>query len=122
VISGFTIRNANNAGIVVSNASNVTVSENSVLDNNRGLAANDPDKCPSFVGFPYFAKSADCGESIFLSGVVHSGVVNNETTADGERGGILISDETGPTYDNLVGGNAVVFRKRSGPQGGAPSE
>jgi hypothetical protein len=122
VISGFTIRNANNAGIVVSNASNVTVSENSVLDNNRGLAANDPDKCPSLVGFPYFAKSADCGESIFLSGIVYSGIVNNKITADGKRGGILISDETGLTYDNCFGGNAVVFGKRSGPQGAHPSE
>jgi nitrous oxidase accessory protein NosD len=107
-IVGFTIRNANNAGIVISNASNVTVSENSVLNNDRGLVSEDLATCPSLASFPYFTEAADCGEGIFLSGIQHSTVVNNRISVDGKAGGILISDETGPTHDNVIEGNCVV--------------
>jgi parallel beta-helix repeat protein len=106
VISGFRIQNANNAGIVVSNASNVTISDNNLLNNDRGLVPEGP-QCPSLSGFPYFVRAADCGESIFLSGVNHSTVTNNRISMDGHAGGILTSDETGPSYDNLIQDNSV---------------
>jgi nitrous oxidase accessory protein NosD len=102
VISGFTIRNANNAGIVVSNASNVTISDNNVLNSDRGLVSGDPDTCPPLSAFPYFARAADCGEAIFLSGVHHSIVANNRISIGHNRGGILTSDETGPSYNNVI--------------------
>jgi parallel beta-helix repeat protein len=47
----------------------------------------------------------DCGEGIHISGVDHSSVSNN--VVQGNAGGILISDDTGPTHDNLISGNLV---------------
>jgi parallel beta-helix repeat protein len=107
VISGFTVKNANNAGIVISNASAVTVSENRVLNNDKGLVPGNPTTCPSLSAFPYFTGEAeDCGEGILLSGVDHSTLANNTVT--GNAGGILVTDDTGPTHDNLITGNSVV--------------
>ena len=104
VISGFTVRNANNAGIVISNASSVTVSDNSVLNNDRGLVSGT---CPTLSLFPYFfGEAEDCGEGILLSGVDHSTLASNTIT--GNAGGVLITDDTGPTHDNLITGNSVV--------------
>lgn len=103
VISGFTVRNADNAGIAVSNASDVTISDNEVTHNDKGLAP----KCTTLGSFPYFfGEAPDCGEGIFLSGVDHSTISNNVVTAN--AGGILITDDTGPTHDNLIAGNSVV--------------
>ena len=110
VISGFTVRNANNAGIVISNASHVTVSENSVLNNDKGLLSGDDATCPTLSNFSYLTRAADCGEGIFISGVDHSTVANNQVSSTGNAGGILISDETGPTYDNLIADNNPVVR------------
>src|ERR1019366_5873453 len=104
VISGFTVRNANNAGIVISNASSVTVSDNSGLNNDRGLVSGT---CPTLSPFSYFfGEAEDCGEGILLSGVDHSTLASNTIT--GNAGGVLITDDTGPTHDNLITGNSVV--------------
>src|SRR5512143_4148115 len=37
VVRNFTVKNANNEGILVSNASDVTIADNRVLNNNQGL-------------------------------------------------------------------------------------
>jgi parallel beta-helix repeat protein len=47
----------------------------------------------------------DCGEAIHLSGVDHSVVADN--VAVNNAGGILLSDDTGQTHDNLISGNTV---------------
>jgi parallel beta-helix repeat protein len=104
VISGFTVRDANNAGIVVSNASNVTVSDNSVLNNDKGLVSGT---CPTLSLFPYFfGEAEDCGEGILLSGVDHSTLASNTVT--GNAGGILVTDDTRAVHDNLIMANSVV--------------
>jgi hypothetical protein len=103
VISGFTVRDANFEGILVANASNVTLVENHVLDNNKSLDSSSG-SCP---GIPAFETSEqmDCGEGIHLMAVDHSTVIRNEV--ENNSGGILISDETGPTNNNLIKGNNV---------------
>jgi parallel beta-helix repeat protein len=107
VISGFTVRNANNAGILITNASDVTVFGNTVADNDKGLVPGTAPSCPSLSPFPYFtAEEGDCGEGIFLSGVDHSTLANNTVTRN--AGGLLIADDTGATHDNLITGNSVV--------------
>ncbi|HSU33747.1 MAG TPA: right-handed parallel beta-helix repeat-containing protein [Bryobacteraceae bacterium] len=106
-ISGFTVQNANNAGIVVANASDVTITRNIVTGNDKGLLPGEPPTCPTLAGFSDFTgEDEDCGEGIFLSGVDHSTVANNRVT--GNAGGILITDDTGATHDNLITGNTVV--------------
>jgi hypothetical protein len=47
----------------------------------------------------------DCGEGIHFMAVDHSIIANN--LVDSNSGGILSSDETGPTHDNLITGNTV---------------
>ena len=103
-VSGFTVQNANAQGIVVTNAYDVTIFDNHVTGNDRSLAFPN---CPA-PGFPvYFiaGEGFDCGEAIHLSGVDHSVVVNN--VVDSNAGGILLSDDTGQTHDNLISANLV---------------
>jgi parallel beta-helix repeat protein len=47
----------------------------------------------------------DCGEGIHLWSVANSSVLFN--TVSGNVGGILLTDEFGPTYGNLIAGNTV---------------
>jgi parallel beta-helix repeat protein len=47
----------------------------------------------------------DCGEGIHLTGVEHTTVGRNLVT--GNSGGILLSDDTGGTHDNLITENDV---------------
>ena len=103
VVSGFKIRNANFEGILVVNASNVTIINNHVLDNNKALDIAGG-ACP---GIPAFETNEgdDCGEGIHLMAADHSSVVRNEV--EHNSGGILISDETGPNHDNVISGNSV---------------
>src|SRR5690348_12998662 len=88
VVSGFKVRNANFEGILVANATNVTLLNNHVLDNNKALDIATP-ACP---GIPAFEtnEAEDCGEGVHLMATDHSNVVRNEV--DHNSGGILISD------------------------------
>jgi parallel beta-helix repeat protein len=90
LVTGFTIENANFEGILVTNASLVTIWQNEVIDNDKALIP--PETCP---GRPPFetAEGFDCGEGIHLSGVDHSIVANN--IVKNNSGGILLSDDTG---------------------------
>ena len=103
VVTGFTIENAQAEGVFVSNASAVIVSDNTVVNNDRGLingscAVLVPPDNPAGEGF-------DCGEAIHLSAVDHSIVASN--VVERNSGGVLVSDDSGPTHDNLIRDNTV---------------
>jgi len=100
-ISGFTVENAKFEGIVITNASGVTVSGNRVVHNNANLGAG---VCPGLPNWETL-EGFDCGEGIHLSGVDHSTIANNAVSDN--AGGILLSDDTGATHDNLITGNTV---------------
>ena len=101
VISGFKVRNANFEGILLTNASDVSVVDNEVMDNDASLTNGT---CP---GIPAFEtnEGQDCGEGIHLMGVDHSTILRNEV--EHNAGGILITDETGPNDHNLISRNFV---------------
>jgi hypothetical protein len=104
-VSGFTIQNANFEGVLVTNASSVTFDNNRVTGNDRGLVFSDTGStCP---GLPIFETSEglDCGEAVHVTGLDHSVLSNN--LIENNAGGYLVSDETGPTHDNLITGNVV---------------
>jgi parallel beta-helix repeat protein len=105
VISGFTVKNANFEGILVTNASDVTIWGNQVTGNDKSLVFGSSG--PSCPGIPSFetAEGFDCGEGIHLSGVHHSTVANNDVRNN--SGGILLSDDTRATHHILVSGNTV---------------
>ena len=104
-ISGFTAQNANFEGILVANASAVTISGNIVLNNDKKIDFSGAE--PACPGIPDFetGENFDCGEGIHLTGVDHSTVANN--TLHGNAGGILVTDDTGAAHDNLISGNLV---------------
>ncbi len=103
VISGFEVENANFEGILLANASDITVRNNHVHDNDRSLNIG-AGECP---GIPDFEtnEGEDCGEGIHLMGVQHGFIMQNDVGFN--AGGILISDETGPSHQNLISGNNV---------------
>ena len=103
VISGFTIKNANFEGILVQNASAVTIAHNLVEKNDLSLDVSSA-KCP---GLPAFEtdENMDCGEGIHLMGTAHSIVSDNISREN--SGGILVTDETNQTNTNVVTHNDV---------------
>src|SRR5437899_279564 len=105
VVQGFTVMNAQFEGILVTNASNITLLENHVTRSNTGLQVpTNPAGCPQIPPWET-SEGFDCGEGIHLDAVHHSTVANN--TVDHNAGGILLTDETGPNHDNLITGNLV---------------
>jgi hypothetical protein len=50
-------------------------------------------------------KGGDCGERIHIMGVSRSTIKNN--LSQNHSGGLLNSDDTGPTFDNIIKGNTV---------------
>jgi hypothetical protein len=103
VISGFTVRFANFEGILVANASDVTLVDNTVSHNNLSLDISTP-ACPNIPAFET-NEAEDCGEGVHLMAVDHSSMFRNEVSWN--SGGILISDETGSNHDNVVSNNFV---------------
>jgi parallel beta-helix repeat protein len=107
VVTGFTVENADAAGIWITGSSFVTISANNVVHNDLALIPGANASCPPLIGTPFEQGEAeDCGEGIYLSHVDHSVLSNNVVTQN--AGGILIADDTGPTHDNQVIGNSVV--------------
>lgn len=103
-VSGFTVENANLEGILIRNATGVTITDNQITANNKALKAADSLTCE---GLPAFEtnENEDCGEGLHLMAVDHSIVANN--IVKNNAGGILITDETGASHDNLIHGNSV---------------
>jgi parallel beta-helix repeat protein len=101
-VEGFNVQNATFEGILVESTSGVTVSDNVVENNDQGATAQKPvGECAPQGQIP-----GDCGEGIHLMGVTDSTVESNLVTAN--QGGILLSDETGPTARNLIEGNTTI--------------
>lgn len=106
IIRGFTVQNADHQGIVVTNASDVTIVNNRVTGNDRALVL-DPSgpTCPGLPPYLVDFQGFDCGEGVQLSGVTNSTVADN--VVDHNSGGILVTDDTGPNHDNFITGNVV---------------
>ncbi len=102
-ISGFTVQDANFEGILVTNASGVTITGNIVKGNNASVNFGSG----SCAGLPSFEtnEADDCGEGVHLMGVDHSSIIGNTITNN--AGGILVTDETASSHDNLISGNTV---------------
>ncbi len=110
-VTGLTVTNAIGEGILVMGApgapvQRVTISANTVVHNDQGNPTNAADpgssypECNGMGGIP-----GDCGEGIHLMVAANSSVVHNQVS--GDSGGILLTDEFGPTDGNLVAFNSV---------------
>ncbi len=101
MIRGFNIENANFEGILATNVSDLSIESNTIQNNDKNLQASSG-ICPGLPAFET-GENADCGEGVHLMGVTHSVVTEN--LLNGNSGGILLTDETGPTHDNLIAHN-----------------
>ncbi|MBX5467447.1 MAG: right-handed parallel beta-helix repeat-containing protein [Firmicutes bacterium] len=109
-VAGLTVENAEKAGIVAMNTSNLTIADNVVQNNDQSYAASNPTLAPGPTGFTA-TNSAPCSpgndcEALHLIGVTNSQITNNQVVNNLD-GGIYLTDETGPTTGNTVEGNVV---------------
>jgi len=108
VVTGFTVENAQFEGILAVTATNVTVSNNSVINNDKSSGLSFTGAATGCPGQPAYEmdETGDCGGAIHLIGVSNSTVSGNYIT--GNADGLLISDETAISKGNLVTHNNVV--------------
>ena len=107
-VEGLTVQGAIGEGILATGSleggsiSDIRIEDNSVVGNNTGGIPPTPNspypQCSAFGQIP-----GDCGEGIHLMGVYDSKVAGNYVS--GNEGGVLLTDEFGPTHDNLVKDN-----------------
>jgi parallel beta-helix repeat protein len=109
-VEGFTVTGAIGEGILATGTlkggsiTDVSITDNWVAGNNIGGIPPSPNS-----PYPQCAANGqvpgDCGEGIHLMGVTHSVVAGNHVS--GNEGGVLLTDEFGPTHGNLVEDNTI---------------
>jgi parallel beta-helix repeat protein len=117
-VEGLTVSYATGEGILVGGLpgasgtiSNVTIRGNTVSDNDRGnptgaaLTSSSYAECIATFAPPAPPDPGDCGEGIHLLSADNSTVEDNVVT--GNSGGILLTDENGPTDGDLIASNDV---------------
>ncbi|MGO8872572.1 MAG: nitrous oxide reductase family maturation protein NosD [Acidimicrobiales bacterium] len=111
VVEGFTVEQAIGEGILVQGAPGnpvvgVTVSGNTVESNDQGNPTGAPQTDSSYPECNGSAEApGDCGEGIHLMVADDSSVVGNQVSRN--SGGILLTDEFGPTDGNEIAFNSV---------------
>ncbi len=105
--SGFTVTNALGEGILAAglggDISGISISRNAVVHNDLGGGVP-----PASTYFQCAAEGqvpGDCGEGVHFVGVAYSQITRNYIADN--SGGVLLSDDTGPTHNNLVADNVV---------------
>lgn len=109
-VQGLKVTGATGEGILATGSltggsiSNVAIRNNRVVGNDLGgltVSSTSPyPECAANNQVP-----GDCGEGIHLMGVAHSVVSHN--LVSGNSGGVLLTDEFGPTHGNLITHNTV---------------
>ena len=118
-VDGLTVEYATGEGILVGSTpgagpavGNVTISNNTVTDNDRGNpfgaplsgdSASSYGQCNADPATP--TEPGDCGEAIHLLSADNSTVTGNSVT--GNSGGILMTDENGPAFGNTLSSNDI---------------
>jgi len=109
-IAGFTVQGALFEGILVVSAADVTVRDNTIKNNDTTpglLFTGAPTGCPGQPGNGIYEtdETGDCGGALHLVGTSNSIVSGNLIT--GNADGVLISDETAESHDNLLIRNII---------------
>lgn len=109
-VEGFTVEDAIGEGILATGSLHGGSIQDITIDHNR-VVGNDTGGIPPTANSPYpqcsgsAQEPGDCGEGIHLMGVDDSQV--SENYVSGNEGGVLLTDEFGPTRDNVVERNVV---------------
>jgi hypothetical protein len=107
-LSGFTVTNAQGEGVLAAGlggpVSGIVISDNSVVHNDLGGGV--PPKSPYFMCAAQGEAPGDCGEGVHFAGNVAHSTISGNFIFD-NSGGVLLSDDVGPTHDNVVANNVV---------------
>ncbi len=99
-VSGFKVTGALGEGILAVAAQKITIKHNVVVHNDNGGASSGWFECSPQGHVP-----GDCGEGIHLLSSHDSLIAGNRSMFN--SGGILLTDEFGPNFDNTISGNLV---------------
>lgn len=106
-VGDFTIKDALGEGLLAAGLagpiSDVDINNNQVVHNDQGGGV--PPSSTYFECAAHGQIPGDCGEGIHFIGVADSHISGNYVS--GNSGGILLTDETGPTHGNVIDGNVV---------------
>lgn len=110
-IAGFKVENALYEGVLVVSASDVTIRANAIINNDSvpgAMFTGALTGCPKQPGSGVYEtdETGDCGGAIHLVGTTNSTLSDNFIT--GNADGVLISDETAESRDNLLIRNIIV--------------
>jgi nitrous oxidase accessory protein NosD len=109
-VAGFTVKGAVGEGILATGSLQGGSIHDVTIEHNR-VVGNDTGGIPPTTTSPYpqcvevGQVPGDCGEGIHLMGVDHSSVSRNFVASN--SGGVLLTDEFGPTHDNRVENNVI---------------
>ena len=106
--TGFRVEGAQGEGILAAglgrDITGISISHSAVVHNDLGFGFPKPKssyfECAAAGQIP-----GDCGEGIHFTAVAFS-TISHDVVAQ-NSGGVLLSDDTGPTHGNLVAGNYV---------------
>ncbi len=105
--SGFTVTHAQGEGILAAglggDLSGISISHNTVVHNDLGGGV--PAASTYFECAAQGPEPGDCGEGVHFVAVAYSQITKNRIADN--SGGVLLSDDTGPTHNNLVADNVV---------------
>lgn len=106
--SGFGVEGAQGEGILAAglgrDITGISITHSAVVHNDLGFGFPTP-KSSYFECRPAGQIPGDCGEGIHFTAVAFS-TISHDVVA-GNSGGVLLSDDTGPTHGNLVANNYV---------------
>jgi len=104
--TGFRVQHAQGEGILAAGlsgpVSHIVISRNSVVYNDLG----GPTEPTYFLCLASGAVPGDCGEGVHFAGGVAYSVIRDNFIAH-NSGGVLLTDDIGPTHNNVVQGNVV---------------
>lgn len=103
-VSGFKITNAVGEGVLAAglngDITGISIRHNTVVHNDLGFGTKTYFQCA-----PQGQVPGDCGEGVHFIAVAYSTISGN--LIKGNSGGVLLSDDIGPTHNNVVAYNVV---------------
>jgi hypothetical protein len=106
--TGFTVTNAQGEGILAAGLfgpiKSLNIWGNAVVHNDLGGGV--PPKSPYFQCAAQGTEPGDCGEGVHFAGGVSYSTIHANYIAN-NSGGILLSDDVGPTHNNVISDNTV---------------
>lgn len=107
-LTGFTITNAQGEGALAAGLGGtvrqILISRNNVVHNDLGGGV--PPRSPYFLCAPAGPVPGDCGEGVHFAGNIADSAIRGNRIAD-NSGGVLMTDDVGPTHNNVVADNVV---------------